>query len=201
MYPDEVRKLFPESRDLQKFNIRGYVGTPLRNFEGQVVGILGILTRKPLILPSSALEIIDIIAVKAAAETGRRNALSALRESERKFRTIFENSPYPIAINSYPDHKFLEVNKAFLNASGYTEAEILGKNPIELGLLSLMDSARLVGRMVIAGRLENVPLALEFASLPKGKSVPEQAVKKLKKLSGAAVPCSWCMIPLTARCR
>jgi len=30
-------------------------------------------------------------------------------------------------------------------------------------------------------------LALEFASLPKGKSVPEQAVKKLMKLSGAVV--------------
>jgi PAS domain S-box-containing protein len=30
-------------------------------------------------------------------------------------------------------------------------------------------------------------LALEFASLPRGKSVPEQAVKKLMELSGAAV--------------
>jgi hypothetical protein len=30
-------------------------------------------------------------------------------------------------------------------------------------------------------------LALEFASLPKGKSVPQQAVKELMKLSGAAI--------------
>jgi PAS domain S-box-containing protein len=244
MYPDEVHKLFPESRDLRTFNIRGYAGTPLRNFEGEVVGILCILTRKPLILPPSAREIIDIIAVKAAAEIGRRNSLEALHESERKFRTIFENSPYPIAINSYPDNKFLEVNAAFLTSSGYTETEILGKNQVELGLISLTDSARLVAHMLIEGKLENVPLALtgkggrrvhvqfsaipitindrraimtvtsevtnlkrveeelhrqnlvletinqlalEFASLPKGKSVPEQAVKKLMKLSGAAM--------------
>ncbi len=244
LYPDEVRNLFPESRDLQKFNIRGYAGTPLRNFEGQVVGILCMMTRTSLILPPSAREIIDIIAVKAAAEIGRRNALEALHESERKFRTIFENSPYPIAINSYPDNKFLEVNAAFLECSGYTETEILGKNHVELGLLSLMDSAKLVARMVIVGKLENVPiavtgkegrrvhvqfsaipitindrraimtvtaevtklkrteealhqqnlvlqtinqLALEFASLPKGKSVPEQAVKELMKLSGAVM--------------
>ncbi|MDD1701122.1 MAG: PAS domain S-box protein [Methanoregula sp.] len=244
MYPDNVRKLFPKSRDLREFNIRGYAGTPLRNFEGQVVGVLCILTRKPLNLPPSAREIIDIIAVKAAAEIGRRNALEALHESERKFRTIFENSPYPIVINSYPDNKFLEVNAAFLKSSGYTETEILGKNPVELGLLSLMDSASLAARMLTVGKLENVPLALtgkgsrrlhvqfsaipvtinnrpaivtvtaevtklkrveealhqqnlvletinqlalEFASLPKGKSVPQQAVKKLMKLSGAAM--------------
>jgi len=244
VYPDDVRKLFPESSDLRSFNIRGYAGTPLRNFEGQAVGILCVLTRKPLILPPSAREIFEIIAVKAAAEIGRRNSLEALHESERKFRTIFENSPYPVAINSYPDSKFLEINAAFLTSSGYTEAEILGKNPVELGLFSLTDLARLVGRMAITGRLENVPLAMtgkggrrvhvqfsaipitindrratvtvaaevtklkrieeelhrqnlvletinqlamEFASLPRGKSVPEHAVKKLKELSGAAV--------------
>ena len=75
VYPDEVRSLFPESRDLQEFNIRGYIGTPLRNFEGQVVGILCVLTRKPLKLPPSAREIIEIIAVKAAAEINRRKVL------------------------------------------------------------------------------------------------------------------------------
>ncbi len=80
IYPDEVSGLFPESRDLRELNIRGYAGTPLRNFEGEVVGILCILTRKPLILPPSARESIDIIAVKAAAEIGRRKVL---RESGR----------------------------------------------------------------------------------------------------------------------
>jgi PAS domain S-box-containing protein len=74
IYPDEVSGLFPESRDLRELNIRGYIGTPLRNFEGQVVGILCILTRKPLSLPPSVREIIEIIAVKAAFEIGNRRA-------------------------------------------------------------------------------------------------------------------------------
>jgi PAS domain S-box-containing protein len=160
IFPDEVRKLFPKSRDFRKLTIRGYVGTPLRNFEGQVVGILCILTRKPLNLPPSAREIIDIIAVKAAAEIGRRNALHALHESERKFRTIFENSPYPIAINSIPDGRFIEINKAFLHSSGYTETDVLGKTPVEIGLLSLLDFGKLASHLLLSGRLENVPLVL-----------------------------------------
>jgi len=93
VYPDEVRRLFPGSRDLREFNIRGYAGTPLRNFEGQVVGVLCILTRKPLNLPPQAREIIEIIAVKAAAEIGRRDALAALNESERKFQALLEEPP------------------------------------------------------------------------------------------------------------
>ena len=83
VYPDDVSRLFPESRDLQEMNIRGYAGTSLRDSDGNVVGILCILTRNPLILPSSAREIIDIIAAKAAAEIGHRTAQKALSRARR----------------------------------------------------------------------------------------------------------------------
>ncbi|MCK9631204.1 MAG: PAS domain S-box protein [Methanoregula sp.] len=92
--------------------------------------------------------------------TPRKATEDAMRESERKFRTIFENSPYPIAINSITDYKFLEINKAFLDASGYTEEEIIGTDPVGLGLLPLTEAAKLISRRVLAGKIENVPLAL-----------------------------------------
>jgi PAS domain S-box-containing protein len=83
-----------------------------------------------------------------------------LKESERKFRAIFENSPYPIAINSMPDGKFVAVNQAFLNSSGYSEAEVLGKSPLELRLLSIVDFGKLTAHLILSGRLENVPMTL-----------------------------------------
>ncbi|HOX35715.1 MAG TPA: PAS domain S-box protein [Methanoregulaceae archaeon] len=92
--------------------------------------------------------------------TARKAIEDDLRESERKFRSIFENSPYPVAINSFPDNEFLEVNKAFLDVSGYTPEEVYGKNPVEMGLLSYTDAAKLVARRVLSGKIENVPLAL-----------------------------------------
>ena len=93
--------------------------------------------------------------------TDRQRAETVMRESESRFRTIFEESPYPISINSLPDGRFIEVNAAFLKASGYTEEELLGKTPIELGLLSLLDFGRFSSRLLLTGRLENVPLALK----------------------------------------
>jgi len=84
----------------------------------------------------------------------------SLAESEGKFRTIFENSPYPISINSVPEGTFIAVNAAFLQSSGYTEPEVMGKNPVELGLLTAVDFGRLTTHMLVKGRLDNVPMTL-----------------------------------------
>jgi PAS domain S-box-containing protein len=84
----------------------------------------------------------------------------SLAESEGKFRSIFENSPYPISINSTGDGRFIAVNAAFLQSSGYTEPEVLGKDPIGLGLLSLKDFGRLTSHLIRNGRLENIPMTL-----------------------------------------
>ena len=92
--------------------------------------------------------------------TERKLAAEELRESEEKFRTIFQNSPYPIAINGASDFEFLSVNRAFLAASGYTEDEVLGKNPMEMGLIPLPEALKLAAYRVRKGTLEDVPLAL-----------------------------------------
>jgi PAS domain S-box-containing protein len=88
------------------------------------------------------------------------NSEGSLSESENTFRTIFENSPYPIAINSVPGARFLAINKAFVAASGFEEEEVIGKTHLDLGLISLADSARLIARFVAAGKIENMPLVL-----------------------------------------
>jgi PAS domain S-box-containing protein len=90
----------------------------------------------------------------------RKKMEHGLRESEKKFRTVFEHSPYPIAVNSYPDGAFMMVNAAFLNASGYTVEEVTGKNPVELGMLSVIDSGKLFSRMALAGKIEGLPITL-----------------------------------------
>ena len=71
LYPDNAADLFPNSKTLVDLHIRGYAGTPLRRISGEVIGIHCVLSKNHLRPPPSMQEIMDIIAVKAAAEIGR----------------------------------------------------------------------------------------------------------------------------------
>jgi diguanylate cyclase (GGDEF)-like protein/PAS domain S-box-containing protein len=57
--------------------------------------------------------------------TARKTAESALMESERKFRSLFERSPVGIALSDYRTRRFLQVNDAFLVPSSFKREEIL----------------------------------------------------------------------------
>jgi PAS domain S-box-containing protein len=82
VYPDDAARLFPESKDLVGLNIRGYIGTPLRSSRGDVIGILCVLSRNPIRSSPRVQEIMDIIAVKAAAEIERIRIAHELEESQ-----------------------------------------------------------------------------------------------------------------------
>ncbi|MEN6611367.1 MAG: ATP-binding protein [Methanoregulaceae archaeon] len=83
IYPKNAVAMFPTAKDMVDLNIQGYVGTAMRNAEGQVMGILCILTRRPLEAPPALREIIDLIAVKATAEIERRQVEELIRKGER----------------------------------------------------------------------------------------------------------------------
>ena len=83
LYEDNVRQLFPHSKDLVDLNIRGYLGTPMRNSAGQVFGLLCALSRTPFPSVPSMQDIMDIIAVKAAAELERMQMERALTENRQ----------------------------------------------------------------------------------------------------------------------
>jgi diguanylate cyclase (GGDEF)-like protein/PAS domain S-box-containing protein len=57
--------------------------------------------------------------------TERKAAESALAESESKFRSLYERSPVGIALSDFRTRRFLQVNDAFLEPSGFTREEVL----------------------------------------------------------------------------
>ncbi len=57
-----------------------------------------------------------------------------LKKSEEKFQKAFQASPDWIAISTLDDGTYLEVNQAFLETTGYSCKEVLGKTSVELGI-------------------------------------------------------------------
>jgi PAS domain S-box-containing protein len=76
---------------------------PLKDKEGNVIGILGISK--------------DI--------TSRKEAEERLRNSERKYKLLFESNPMPMWMISMPDRKFVDVNDSAVLQYGYSKEEFL----------------------------------------------------------------------------
>lgn len=63
-----------------------------------------------------------------------KQAEKALRDSEERFRLIFETNPDPLILATLEDGEIIDVNKAFVTATGISRVVALGYNSAELGL-------------------------------------------------------------------
>lgn len=66
--------------------------------------------------------------------TPLKRAEAALRDSEARFKTIFDHAPVAIGIGAVEDGRLLEVNPAWLRLMGYRRQEVLGRTAGELGI-------------------------------------------------------------------
>lgn len=66
--------------------------------------------------------------------TARKRAEAALRESEKRFSRVFDASPAIAAISSFPDGRYIDVNRTFTESIGYGRDEVTGRTALELGI-------------------------------------------------------------------
>ena len=80
----------------------------------------------------------------------------SLQTSEEKFRRLFHTSPDSITLSNL-DGNYVEINRGFCNAIGYTPEEVLGKSPSKLHIWrNLADRERLLTTLKQAGSVENL---------------------------------------------
>ena len=86
----------------------------------------------------------------------RKQAEYSLKESESRFRNVFDNAPVAIGIGETDSGRLVEVNDAWLKLFGYELHEAIGKTTTELGLyvdgLERDDIIRTIGER---GKVQN----------------------------------------------
>ncbi len=85
---------------------------PLRDGQGRIIGVMGIYE--------------DI--------TEHKNAEEQLREREALYRTMFESSPFSVALANL-NGEITDVNQRFEDITGIPRDEAIGRTPIQLGLM------------------------------------------------------------------
>ena len=114
---------------------------PLRDRDGQATGVVAILQ--------------DI--------TERKKVAEALRESEEKLAKVFHNSTNLVAITRQDDGRIVDVNAAWIRASGCSAKEAIGRMALELGLWPSADvRGACMTRLRKAGRLRDFETRLLF---------------------------------------
>jgi PAS domain S-box-containing protein len=92
-YESGVSSKFPEDKTLKQMKIEGYIGIPLSNSQGEPVGLMVSLYRKPIQNARLAESILKIFASRVESELERFKTENKLLESEEKYRSLVEEIP------------------------------------------------------------------------------------------------------------
>jgi PAS domain S-box-containing protein len=97
----------------------------------------------------------EIVGVRGVLRdiTISKQAEEALRESELKFRGLFDLSPQAIAVTEVETGRLIDVNDTFCKVTKYNREEVLGRTTTELGFYSKEDRNRFIGKLQPSGEI------------------------------------------------
>ena len=127
-YVSGVCQAFPKDLTLQQLNAEGYVGTPLRDSQGRVLGIMAAAFQSPLANAKFAEMILQLFSTRTAGQIERKRNEEALRQSEERFRLALSVSP----IKVFNQDRDLRYTWIYNPPPGWTAEDYLGKTDEEV---------------------------------------------------------------------
>jgi len=122
-HPRGVATKFPADRWLAEIQAESYLGVPLRDAAGVILGHVALMDTRPMPEEPRRLAIFRIFAARAAAELQRVRMERALAESERRFRDLFDEAPIGYVYED-TDTRFVSANQAFQKMLGLRPEEV-----------------------------------------------------------------------------
>ncbi len=118
---DSQGEMSEAARGVLGAGFRAIAMVPIRH-EGEVHGSLNLATCRVDQVSAARRSALETIAAQAGILIDRLAAVEALRESEARQAQLLELSPVPLAI--LRGRRFFSLNRAFIEASGYTLADL-----------------------------------------------------------------------------
>jgi two-component system sensor histidine kinase/response regulator len=118
-----------EKIEFERESIQSLLAAPLLYF-GDVVGFIGLdAVRVPKEWSQQEINLLKIVSEMIAIAQARHEAEQALKESEARYRSLYNRTPVMLH-STDSELRIVSVSDHWLEFSGYSREEILGKKPI-----------------------------------------------------------------------
>jgi PAS domain S-box-containing protein len=127
VYPGGVQRAFPGDVLLAKLAVESYAGVPLFADRGRCLGLLGVMSTRPMEKPKSVETALRVFAPRAAAELERKQVEDSLRKSEEFHRLISElasDYAYDCRVDLDGKVHMEAITDGFMRVTGYTLPEL-----------------------------------------------------------------------------
>jgi len=125
--PERLIELFPQDTDLVPMKAVSYLGLPLLDTDGEVVGHISVLDTKPMLRDERAISLFEIFAARAAAELRRLRIEQEMRAREEQLATLLETAMDAILVLD-AGLKVVRINQAAARVFGCTAEDLVGEN-------------------------------------------------------------------------
>lgn len=158
---DRVQERFPDSTIFREHKIVTYCGFPAVDGQGCVAAVVCLLDDQHREFSEEDQELLRLIGQRVATEVERTRIQAAqlraeteLRDSEERFRTLFESAPIPIVLTDL-NGRYSAVNPAFESSTGFTADDVVGKTSVDVGLIAA-DTGEAAEILKSQGRIDNL---------------------------------------------
>ncbi len=126
-FPDNLLELYPDDQDAKDIGAVSYMGMPLKDTDGRILGHLAVIDRRPLPEEPRVLALFNIFAARATAEMRRLRAEKQVREREEKLRGLFD-SAMDAVIEFDQNLKVTRMNPAAEQAFHCAAQQVIGED-------------------------------------------------------------------------
>jgi PAS domain S-box-containing protein len=174
-YPDGVRKRFPRDAGLIELGIESYLGVPLLDAAGEALGHLAVFDPRPMPAAPRFLFAFQIFAARAAAELERLRGEKLLRESEQRYRDLYDEAPIAY-VHEDLESRFVSANRAAMRILGIAPEQVPGT----VGMSFIADTPDAQRRVKEA-----------FASIGRGADTSGVVLELRRKDNGKPIWIQW----------